>query len=182
MNIEVGSTYRANDGAFWTIHDARYYDVAQDFRFEATNTVLVEGNSVRYFDKDGRTGTDLRLICKYEPTVESWEGLDAALVWEWRAPDKVGLWAFGGNFKCVCPVLCSVNIIPQISSMMDSWRCYLGPIPEIAQPKKPVKQTLWMVKCFNRLLWEELWLPDEEVPKLWCLHDIAHKTCTTRTV
>ena len=106
------------------------------------------------------------------------------LKWEWKTPDKEGIWAYGGTFTEQAPKAMSVDLIENVKSAfyLKCWRCYLGPVPEISQPKKLVKQTLWMVKCFNRLLWEELWLPDEETPKLWCLHDIAHKTCTTRTV
>jgi hypothetical protein len=106
------------------------------------------------------------------------------LKWVWGPPDKPGIWAYGGTVIEKVGKILSVDLIESLKScsLIHCWRCYLGPVPEIAQPKKPVKQTLWMVKCFNRLLWEELWLPDEETPKLWCLHDIAHKTCTTRTV
>jgi hypothetical protein len=106
------------------------------------------------------------------------------LKWEWSLVNKDGLWAYGGDREQIPPVFCSIDMISDYTSRSRGkvWRCYLGPLPQIAQPKKLVKQTLWMVKCFNRLLWEELWLPDEETPKLWCLHDIAHKTCTTRTV
>lgn len=104
------------------------------------------------------------------------------LQWEWCAPDKVGLWAFGGSIKGAFPVLCTVSVVPHISYVMDSWRCYLGPIPQISQPKKLVKQTLWMVKYHADLIWKELWLPDEEVPKTISYQDVVHKTCTTRTV
>lgn len=102
--------------------------------------------------------------------------------WEWCAPDKIGLWAFGGSVKGAFPVLCTVSVVPHISYVMDSWRCYLGPLPQIAQPKKVVKQTLWMVKYYATGTWQELWLPDEEVPKFKSFHDIGHKTTTTREV
>ena len=196
MIIEVGNTYRGNDGAFWTIQDGRYYDFYQVFKFKGVN----EGKCLRYFDKDGRTGTDLRLICKYEPTVEvppevwhgcvgAWNGnftnIPTNLVWEWKVPDKIGLWICDEGNKNTTPTVEGANIHTIHSivgwNYLQAWRCYLGPIPQIAQPKKTVKQTLWMVK-YHGGSWEQLWLPDEEVPKFWSYQDEGHKTCTTRTV
>lgn len=108
--------------------------------------------------------------------------------WVWGIPDKVGLWACGGTKNTAPESLksdaVSVHMIHTFSGVhyFMAWRCYLGPIPEISQPKKPVKQTLWMVKRYANLLWEELWLPDGEVPNFKSFHDVGHKTCTTRTV
>lgn len=104
------------------------------------------------------------------------------LQWVWCSPDKVGLWAFGGSVKGAFPVLCTIGVVPSLSYEIDSWRCYLGPLPQIAQPKKVVKQTLWMVKYYTKGVWEEVWLPDEETPKFKSFHDTGHKTTTTREV
>jgi len=107
------------------------------------------------------------------------------LQWAWCSPDKNGLWAYGGDRDKTTPVLSGIDVVKDYSktrARLNVWRCYLGPIPQISQPKKPVKQTLWMVKRYANLLWEELWLPDEELPKYKSFHDIGHKTTTTREV
>ena len=193
MIIELGKTYQSNDGKFWRIIQEdilpRHQDTTE-FKFVGAN----DGCKYVRFNATGDSNLDIKLIFKSNDAQELWGGCVGAwsgnftkipdtLVWEWCAPDKVGLWAFGGSVKGAFPVLCTVNVVPHISYvMMDSWRCYLGPIPEIAQPKKPVKQTLWMVKRYANLLWEELWLPDEELPKYKSFHDVGHKTTTTREV
>jgi hypothetical protein len=107
------------------------------------------------------------------------------LQWAWCQPDKNGLWAYGGDRDNTTPVLSGIDTVLDYSptrARLNVWRCYLGPIPQIAQPKKLVKQTLWMVKYYTTGTWEELWLPDGGVPKFKSFHDIGHKTCTTRTV
>jgi hypothetical protein len=199
MIIEVGNTYQANDGKFWRIIQEdilqRHQD-ATEFKFVGAN----DGCKYVRFNANGDSCLDIKLISESNDAQELWGGCVGAwsgnftkipdtLVWEWKTPDKEGIWAlrrdaYGGTLTEQAPKAMSVQLIENVKSCfyLKCWRCYLGPVPEISQPKKPVKQTLWMVKCFNRLLWEELWLPDEETPKLWCLHDIAHKTCTTRTV
>lgn len=104
------------------------------------------------------------------------------LEWVWGTPDKVGIWAYGGNTKDKTPEVLTVDLIENVKgACLHCWRCYLGPTPQIAQPKKPVKQTLWMVK-YHGGSWEQLWLPDEEVSKFASYQDECHKTCTTRTV
>lgn len=105
--------------------------------------------------------------------------------WVWSQPDKNGLWAYGGDREKTPPALSGIDVVWDYAptrARLNCWRCYLGPIPQISQPKKLVKQTLWMVKRYANLLWEELWLPDGEVPKFASFHDIGHQTTTTREV
>lgn len=108
------------------------------------------------------------------------------LEWAWCKPDKIGLWACGGYEKTVPASLktsgVKVIIVDHFFGVEYhvAWRCYLGPIPQISQPKKLVKQTLWMVKYYTTGVWQELWLPDGEVPKYRDFQDIGHKTTTTR--
>ncbi len=106
--------------------------------------------------------------------------------WIWCTPDKVGLWICDEGDKNTTPTVegATIYIIPSLGGghYLQAWRCYLGPIPQIAQPKKPVKQTLWMVKYLGMGAWQELWLSDEEAPKNRDYQDVVHKTCTTRTV
>ena len=104
--------------------------------------------------------------------------------WAWCKPDKNGIWAYGGDRQKASPELSGFDIVEDYSTRerLDCWRCYLGPIPQVAQPKKLVKQTLWMVKYYSKGMWEELWLPTEETPKFTSFHDIGHQTTTTRHI
>jgi hypothetical protein len=143
MDIEVGKTYKANDGKFWRIMQEDI-DPTVEFKFVGAN----DGCKYVRFNSNGDSRLDIKLISESNDAQELWGGLDAAwnrnftkittnnLVWEWCAPDKIGLWAFGGSVKGASPGLYNVSIVPNISCMMDSWRCYLGPVPEIAQPRE----------------------------------------------
>lgn len=108
------------------------------------------------------------------------------LQWVWCRPDKDGLWSYGGDREKTSPVFTGVDIVRDCTTTtkprLNCWRCYLGPIPQISQPKKLVKQTLWMIKYYTKGVWEELWLPDEETPRFQSFHDVGHKTTTTRHV
>lgn len=194
MIIELGKTYQSNDGKFWRIIKEdilqRHQD-ATEFKFVGAN----DGCKYVRFNATGDSCLDIKLISESNDAQELWGGCVGAwsgnftkipdtLVWEWKTPDKKGIWAYGGTFTEQAPKVMSVDLVENAKSAfyLKCWRCYLGPVPEISQPKKPVKQTLWMVKCHNRKMWEELWLPDEEVPKLASRYDTCHKTCTTRTV
>jgi len=194
MIIELGKTYQSNDGKFWRIIQEdilpRHQDTTE-FKFVGAN----DGCKYVRFNATGDSNLGIKLIFKSNDAQELWGGCVGAwngnftkipdtLVWEWKTPDKEGIWAYGGTFTEQAPKAMSVDLIENVKNgfYLNCWRCYLGPVPEISQPKKPVKQTLWMVKCHNRKMWEELWLPDEEVPKLASRYDTCHKTCTTRTV
>lgn len=180
MIIETGKTYLDRTGSICKVvcHTLSSIVFGNDEYFTYFPIENGKENRERAFRVD-RYGSHLGESDSYD-LISEYQIPD--LKWEWCAPDKVGLWAFGGSVKAAFPVLCTVSVVPHVSYVMDSWRCYLGPLPQIAQPKKVVKQTLWMVKRYANLLWEELWLPDGEVPNFKSFHDVGHKTCTTRTV
>jgi hypothetical protein len=198
MIIEVGNTYRGNDGAFWTIQDGRYYDFCREFKFIGVNKDWGEGKCLRYFDKDGRTGTDLRLICKYEPTVEvppevwhgcvgAWNGnftnIPTNLVWEWKVPDKIGLWICDEGDKNTTPTVEGANVYMIYSlagrNYLQAWRCYLGPIPEVKKPL--VKETMWFFQQSEGQPWSFIWMKDGYSEHTEFITKCANKHCTTTT-
>lgn len=186
MLIEVGKTYINRAGSVckvlsrtnpsWQVGVDTYYSY---FPLENGREVREQAFHVDRFGSHIEHCASKDLIMEYKIP---------ELQWAWCAPDKIGLWACGGHTITEPPSLKSggvnLHIIHSFSGVHYhmAWRCYLGPIPQISQPKKLVKQTLWMVKRYANLLWEELWLPDGEVPKFASFHDIGHQTTTTREV
>lgn len=204
MIIEVGNTYRGNDGAFWTIKDEIKELAEYDLKYEGKSVGVVgvvgvnEGKSVRYFDKDGRTGTDLRLICKYEPTVEvppkvwrgcvgAWNGnftnIPTNLVWEWKVPDKIGLWICDEGDKNTTPTVegANVHMIYSLGGRyyLQAWRCYLGPIPEVKKPL--VKETMWFFQQSEGQPWGFIWMKDGYSEHTEFITKCANKHSTTTT-
>ena len=175
MLIEVGKTYINRAGSICRVvsydrsFDSYYcYFPLEDGKENREKSFQVDGYGSNLMQDDSKD-----LISEYKMP---------DLQWVWCQPDKIGLWAFGGKHIEERPSIVSVSTFIFMPPTYDAWRCYLGPIPQISQPKKLVKQTLWMVKRYANLLWEELWLPDEEMPKFASFHDIGHKTTTTREV
>jgi hypothetical protein len=179
MIVEVGKTYVNRAGSICKVLSRTDHPSVNDYY---SYFPLENGREVREqaFHVD-RFGSHLE-HCASKDLIMEYKMPD--LQWVWGTPDKVGIWAYGGNTKHKTPEVVTVDLIENMKGAfyMTCWRCYLGPIPQITQPKKLVKQTLWMVKRYANLLWEELWLPDEEVPKTISYQDVVHKTTTTRTV
>lgn len=103
--------------------------------------------------------------------------------WIWGAPDKNGLWAYGGDREKISPVFSAVDIIFDHTTRKSSncWRCYLGPVPEIKKPL--VKEELWFCQFSPNGEWVKFWVPEgkyhsEEFNN--CPN--KHKTTTTRYV
>ena len=181
MIIEVGKTYVNRAGSLckvlsrtdpsWQVGVDTYYSY---FPLENGREVREQAFHVDRFGSHLEHCASKDLIMEYKIP---------ELQWVWGVPDKVGIWAYGGNAKDKTPEVLTVDLIENVKgACLYCWRCYLGPIPQISQPKKLVKQTLWMVKYNNCMIWKELWLPDEETPKFRSFHDVGHKTTTTRTV
>ena len=186
MLIEVGKTYLDRTGSICKVvsYTRGYIVYGTDEYFTYFPIEDGKENRERAFQVD-RYGSHSGAENIYDLVME-YKMPD--LQWVWCSPDKVGLWACGGHTSTEPPSLKSggvnVHIIHSFSGVHYhmAWRCYLGPIPQISQPKKLVKQTLWLVKYHADLIWKEIWLPDEEVPKTISCQDVVHKTCTTRTV
>jgi hypothetical protein len=186
MLVELGKTYLNRAGSICKVvaHTAQSITFGNDEFFAYFPIEGGKENRERAFPVD-RFGSHLGESDSHD-LISEYEMPD--LHWVWGVPDKVGLWACGGHNQIETPSLtkCVVNL-HIVYSFSDvhyhmAWRCYLGPIPQIAQPKKLVKQTLWMVKYYTTGTWEELWLPDEETPRFKSFHDVGHKTTTTRYV
>jgi hypothetical protein len=188
MIVEVGKTYINRAGSICKVVGRTDLPLRQDSFYSYFPLKDGKENREQSFYVD-RFGTNHANSLGEDPRYDLIEEYKMPeLQWVWGVPDKIGLWACGGHNQIETPSLtkCAVNlhIIYSFSGVHyhTAWRCYLGPIPQIAQPKKRVKQTLWMVKRHANLLWEELWLPDEETPQFKSFHDVGHKTTTTREV
>jgi len=191
MIIEVGKTYINRAGSLCKVLSRTDPSVSNGFVAYYSYFPLENGREVReqafHVDKYGsyiwvsnslvdNLGIDHDLVEEYKIP---------ELQWAWCQPNKNGLWAYGGDRDKTPPLLSGIDIVWDYAptrARINCWRCYVGPIPQISQPKKLVKQTLWLVKYHADLIWKEIWLPDEEVPKTISYQDVVHKTCTTRTV
>lgn len=184
MIVELGKTYLDRTGSICKVvaHTAPSIIRGTDEFFTYFPVEGGKENRERAFQVD-KYGSHLGEDHIYDLVIEyTMPDSQCDLQWVWGPPDKIGLWAFGGCNKEVAPVLKEIVVMMVQSSTLMAWRCYLGPIPRISQPKKLVKQTLWMVKYNNCMTWEELWLTGEDTPKFRSFHDVGHKTTTTRYV